>query len=104
MRTISHRKGIPVKAFQAVVGVMLVWLVAAVAAQQQQGDFQHSAFRVLAPVRLPDEPLVLDTAEQHKIRIVGVAGPTPSACVIVLCVAPKINRASPAIGYCPTGY
>jgi len=61
------------KSLQAVVGViMLVWLVSVVAAQQEQSDFRHSAFRVLAPVPLPDEPLVVDTAEQHKIRIVVV--------------------------------
>jgi aldose sugar dehydrogenase len=61
------------KALQAVVGViMLVWLVAAVAAQQERSDYRPSEFRVMAPVPLPDEPLVLDTAEQHKIRIVVV--------------------------------
>ena len=68
------------KAVQAVVGILLVWLVAVAAAQQgpvtgtdRPNLLGPTGAMGVPPVLLPDGPMVFDTAEQHKIRVVIVA-------------------------------
>jgi glucose/arabinose dehydrogenase len=68
------------KAVQAVTAIVLIWLVAVAAAQQgsvadtdRQNPLGPTGSMGVPPVRLPDEPLVFDTAEQHRIRVVVVA-------------------------------
>jgi aldose sugar dehydrogenase len=68
------------KAVQAVVGVMLVSLVAIAAAQQgsvpateRLNPLGPTGAMGVMPVPLSDGPMVFDTAEQHRIRVVVVA-------------------------------
>jgi len=67
------------KASHAVAGIVLVWVVAVASAQQapvvetDRPNPGPAGAMGVSPVRLPDEPLVFDTAEQHKMRVVVVA-------------------------------
>ena len=54
-----------------VVAAVLLALIASPSAQQAPTG--PMAVKGVAPVRLPDEPMVIDTAEQHKIRVVVLA-------------------------------
>ena len=54
-----------------VVAAVLLALIASPSAQQAPTG--PTAVKGVAPVRLPDEPMVIDTAEQHKIRVVVLA-------------------------------
>ena len=54
-----------------VVAAVLLALIASPSAQQAPTG--PTAVMGVAPVRLPDEPMVIDTAEQHKIRVVVLA-------------------------------
>ena len=54
-----------------VVAAVLLALIASPSAQQAPTG--PTAVMGVAPVRLPDEPMAIDTAEQHKIRVVVLA-------------------------------
>ena len=65
------------RSVQTVPAILLVWLAAVAAEQQGSAPDPNlvgpTGAMGVAPVRLPDEPLVFETAEQPKVRAVVVA-------------------------------